>query len=171
MLWMERVLETPGGRLQLEPMLPEHAPEMAEVLADPSLGEHEGGRPPSTEYLAHRYEILSSRRSPNGRELWLNWVIRLASEGRAVGFVQATVGGRVAALAWVVAVAWQGAGIATEAAAAVLEILKQEQGLTTFTASIAPGNQASKAVATKLGMSRSGAVHNGEEVWALTLSG
>lgn len=171
MLWIERVLETPGGRLRLEPMRPEHAPEMAEVLADPSLGEHVEGRPPSAEYLAHRYEILSSRRSPNGRELWLNWVIRLDSERRAVGFVQATVGEQVAALAWVVGVAWQGTGIATEAAAAVIEVLEQEQGVTTFTASIAPKNQASKAVATKLGMSKSGAVHDGEEVWVMTLSG
>jgi RimJ/RimL family protein N-acetyltransferase len=171
MLWIERVLETPSGRLRLEPMLPQHAPEMAEVLADPSLGEHVEGRPPSTEYLAHRYEILSSRSSPNGRELWLNWVIRLVSEARAIGFVQATVGERAASLAWVVGVAWQGAGIATEAATAVIEVLEQEQGVSTFTASIAPDNQASKAVATKLGMNRSGAVHDGEEVWVLTLSG
>lgn len=171
MLWIERVLETPGGRLRLEPMLPEHAPEMAEVLADPSLGEYVEGRPPSTEYLARRYETLSSRRSPNGRELWLNWVIRLASEGRAVGFVQATVGEHAAALAWVVGVAWQGAGIATEAATAVIEVLEHEQGVTTFTASIAPGNRASKAVAIKLGMNRSGALHDGEEVWVLTHSG
>ncbi|MDQ3661805.1 MAG: GNAT family N-acetyltransferase [Actinomycetota bacterium] len=167
--WEERSLTTPGGRLRLEPVTREHAAEMAMVLEDPSLNELINGQPPTAEYLANRYEALSARRSPTGDELWLNWIVRLNAEGLAVGYVQATARQNSAALAWVIGVPWQGAGIATEAATAMTGILRAELGITTFSASIAPTNHASQKVASKLSMSKSGMMNDGEEVWILSV--
>ncbi|HZJ50550.1 MAG TPA: GNAT family N-acetyltransferase [Actinomycetota bacterium] len=169
--WEERSLTTPGGRLRMEPLTREHAVEMAEVLKDPSLNEHIGGQPPSVEYLATRYETLSSRRSPGSDELWLNWIVRLNAHGLAVGYVQATVRENSAALAaWVIGVPWQRTGIATEATAAMIDLLRDELALTTFSASIAPANPASQRVAAKLGMHRSGMMADGEDVWVVSAS-
>lgn len=165
--WEERSLRTPGERLRLEPLTREHAAEMAEVLKDPSLNEQVDGEPPSAEYLATRYQALSTRRSPGGDELWFNWIIRLNAEGLAVGYVQATVRDNSAALAWVIGTPWQGAGIATEAATAVIGVLHHELAVTSFSASIAPENWASQKVAAKLEMRRSGKVDDGEDVWVV----
>ncbi len=63
---------------------------MFRVLSDPAIYEFENHPPESEEWLAHRYELLENRRSPDGTEKWLNWVVRLPS-GEAAGYVQATV--------------------------------------------------------------------------------
>jgi RimJ/RimL family protein N-acetyltransferase len=168
--WEDRSLRTPGERLRLEPLTRKHAAEMAEVLKDPSLNEQTDGEPPSAEYLATRYQALSTRRSPGGDELWFNWIIRLNAEGLAVGYVQATVRDNSAALAWVIGSPWQGAGIATEAATAIIGVLHHELAVTSFSASIAPKNWASRKVAAKLGMRRSGLVCDGEDVWVVHVS-
>jgi RimJ/RimL family protein N-acetyltransferase len=167
--WEERSLVTPEGRLRLEPVTTDHGAEMAEVLREPSLNEHIGGQPPSAEYLATRYAALSSRRSPEGDELWFNWIIRLNAEGQAVGYLQATIRESSAALAWVIGVPWQKTGIATEAATAMIGVLRHELEVTRFSASIAPENRASQKVAVKLGMRRSGMVDDGEEVWVVSV--
>jgi RimJ/RimL family protein N-acetyltransferase len=167
--WEERSLVTSGGRLRLEPLTRDHAAEMVDVLEDPSLNEDIGGHPPTAEYLATRYEALSSRRSPGDDEQWFNWIIRLNVEGQAVGYVQATVREGSAALAWVIGVPWQKAGIATEAAREVVGVLSHELAVTRFSASIAPRNRASQKVAAKLGMRRSGMVDDGEDVWVVSV--
>jgi RimJ/RimL family protein N-acetyltransferase len=159
-------LHTP--RLLLEPLRVEHAAEMAAVLADPSLYEHTGGAPPSAAELEARYRRQAVGASPDGREGWLNWVLRAADGGHAVGVVQATLRddahGRRAELAWVVGVARQGAGLATEGASAAMDWLRA-QGITAFEAHLAPGHAASGAVARKLGMEPTGARHRGEVRW------
>ena len=67
------------GVLALEPQTAAHAAEMFEVLSDPAIYEHENAPPASLEWLRTRFEKLESRKSGDGREQWLNWVIRLPS--------------------------------------------------------------------------------------------
>src|SRR5213592_2725081 len=55
-----------------------------------SIYEYENEPPPSLEWLRARFTKLESRRSPNGREQWLNWVIRLPTS-ELIGYVQATL--------------------------------------------------------------------------------
>ncbi len=109
-----------SDRLVLEPLRVEHAEELAPVLDDPALHEFIGGRPASAARLRARFARQVAGRSPDGRERWLNWVVRLRASGAAVGTVQATVrrdaGQRYADLAWVIARAYQGQGLAKEAA-------------------------------------------------------
>ncbi len=80
-----------ASALALEPQTATHAAEMFEVLGDPALCEYENEPPASLAWLRARYERLESRHSPDGREEWLNWVVRLPGSGLG-GYVQATVG-------------------------------------------------------------------------------
>jgi RimJ/RimL family protein N-acetyltransferase len=162
-------------RLSLEPLRAEHAREMAAVLDDPALYVHTGGSPPSEAVLAERYARQSRGASADGRQGWLNWVLRLRSDDRPVGFVQATLsmddGGAVAAeLAWLVAPRDQGGGLATEGAGAVIGWLSAV-GVTAFSAHIHPENGASAAVARRLGLEPTPVMSGGETRWVLARVG
>lgn len=86
----ERTLETP--RLVLEPLLPRHARLLFADLSDPSRYTLIPRDPPnSVEALEQRFHRLAARSSPDGREVWLNWVARLRGSGEFVGTVEATV--------------------------------------------------------------------------------
>lgn len=162
-----RTIET--GRLSLVPLAVEHADEMAEVLSDPALHVFIGGAPHSPQALRARYERLVTG-SPEPSVTWWNWVIRLREEKRLTGTVQATITaaerGRAAEVAWVVGTAWQGRGIATEAARGLVVWL-QEQGVQGICAHIHPDHHASAAVATAVGLAPTGHWHEGEIRWEL----
>ena len=64
-------------RLDLEPLAVAHAAELAPVLDDPFLHEFTGGAPLSAAALAARFARLAERRSPDGDQLWGNWVIAI----------------------------------------------------------------------------------------------
>ena len=155
-------------RLDLEPLRPDHAREMARVLDDPALYRYMGGSPPSEAELADSYARRATGFSPDGRQGWLNWVLRLRSDARAVGFVQVTVGVQNdtmnADLAWVVGVKDQGSGVAAEAAAAVTTWLRAI-GVAVFTAHIHPDNRASVGVARRLGLVETPLIASREVVW------
>ena len=151
------------ARLALTPLRVADAAEMVGVLADPALYEYTGGAPPTRDELEARYTRQARGRSPDGRERWLNWIVRLAS-GAAIGFVQAAVANDTAVLAWVIAPDHQGRGYATEAAGAVAGWLT-EQGVRTFAAYIRPDHAASAAVARSLGMVAGDTRRAGEVRW------
>ena len=158
-------------RLRLEPLTVEDAGAMVEVLADPALYAVIGGEPPTREALGAHYARLAVGHSDDGRETWLNWIVRLRDGGREVGTVQATVvdDGRHAEIAWVIGRPWQGRGIASEAAAALVAWLA-ESGVTTITAHIQRFHLASEAVAARAGLAATGRIEHGEQVWELTTS-
>jgi [ribosomal protein S5]-alanine N-acetyltransferase len=68
-----------------------HARELFEALRDPRIYRYLDEDPPrSVEELAEKLVRSESRRSPDGKEHWLNWVVR-AESGEVAGYVQATV--------------------------------------------------------------------------------
>jgi RimJ/RimL family protein N-acetyltransferase len=142
---------------------------MAPVLADPALYAYIGGSPPSEPELEARYRRQTRGVSPDGRDRWLNWVLRLRAEGRLVGFVQATVSERDgitgAEISWVLGRRDQGAGLATEAARAATAWLRTACGVAVLSARIHPENVASAAVARRLGLVATPIVEDGEFVW------
>lgn len=154
-------------RLDLLPLRVEHAEEMAAVLADPALHTFIGGAPDTPAALRSRYERLTAG-APDPAVSWLNWVIRVRDERRLAGTVQATVSpsghGLTAEIAWVVGSPWQGRGIATEAAHALVGWLVQQQ-VRTIVAHIHPEHRASSAVATAIGLTATGESHDGELLW------
>jgi RimJ/RimL family protein N-acetyltransferase len=158
-------------RLALVPLSPEHADEMAAVLADPELYTFTGGSPPTRQELRARYERWAAG-SPDPAVSWCNWVIQLRGPRCLAGTVQATISTGdqpLAELAWVVGAPWQGQGIATEAARALIAWLRQ-QSVPIVIAHIHPRHQASAAVAAAAGLSPTGQLHDGEMRWRLTMT-
>lgn len=143
------------------------AKEMVSVLADPRLYTYTGGEPPDLASLRNRYARQVVGRSPDGSELWFNWIVRTRDALVAVGYAQATLGisSGIADMAWVIGAEHQGRGYATEAAAAVLEWLTSQPCVQRITAHIAAANQPSQSVARKLGFAPTAAVEHGEVVW------
>ena len=146
-----RGLET--ARLVLEPQVAAHAEAMYVVLSDPAIYEFENEPPASLEVLRERYGKLESRHSPDGTQLWLNWVVRLRGEGTAIGYVQATVLPEARALiAYEFGSAWWGRGLAYEATASVIQELRGNYGAKTVGAVLKRTNQRSSALLARLGM-------------------
>ncbi|MER6397767.1 GNAT family N-acetyltransferase [Kitasatospora sp. NPDC001603] len=150
-------------RLDLLPINPEHAEEMAAALADPDLYTFTGGGPATADALRARYARLAAG-SPDPAEAWGNWVLRLRADGRLTGYVQATIGPDAAEIAWVLGTPWQGRGLATEAARALLDHLRAS-GVTTVLAHVHPDHRASAAVARALGLRPTDERQDGEVRW------
>jgi RimJ/RimL family protein N-acetyltransferase len=155
------------GRLTLLPLRVEHAEEMAAALADPDLHAFIGGAPLSPPDLRARYERLVAG-SPDPAVSWCNWVIQVCDPGCLAGTVQATISadGPTAEVAWVVGTPWQGQGIATEAARALVAWLGQ-QSVPAVIAHIHPDHRASAAVAAAAGLTPTDEWRDGEVRWQL----
>lgn len=148
-------------------MMASHAKAMFPILSDPSLYAFTGEEPPDSESsLEARYRYLEGRKSPDETQLWLNWLVRVEGEGAEIGYVQATVSGTHADIAWVIGSKWQGNGYASEAALALVQWL-DVNGVKTTRACIHPNHLASQRVAGNAGLSNSGLVEDGEDVWVL----
>ncbi len=141
---------------------------MAPLLADPDLYAFIGQAPPTPLELEQRYRRQTAGRSPDGSQLWLNWVVRRLDDGRAVGTVQATVTKEgvdlVAEVAWVIATDHQGRGYAREAAQLMVTWLRQ-QGTRVVIAHVHPKHEGSAAVARAVGLTPTATVVDGEVRW------
>lgn len=141
---------------------------MTPLLDDTGLHTFIGGRPATREELRGRYARQVVGRSPDGRERWLNWVVRRRGDGRALGTVRATVsqqdGVIIADVAWVIVVSQQGQGYAKEAATAMVWWLRQ-QGADLVVGYVHPRHRASAAVARAIGLVPTSAVIDGEVRW------
>ena len=153
-------------RLKLRPLRLDDADDMVVVLADETLYAVTGGRPPDLNALRERYDRQAVGHSMDGTETWHNWILRRRDDGAAIGFVQATLVDGTAELAWLVGVASQGRGYATEAVRAVVDQLTAD-GARTIKAHIAPGHRPSEIVAERVGLAVTDQIDDGERVWAL----
>lgn len=156
-------------RLTLEPLAPAHADELVHVLDDPALHRFTSGEPLRIDELRTRFERQARGESPDGRDVWLSWVVRERAGERAVGTVQATLpgreGGRVAELAWVIGTPHQGNGFAKEAARTVADWLFS-QDVALLRAHIHPEHRASMAVARAAGFEPTPVIVDGENRWS-----
>jgi RimJ/RimL family protein N-acetyltransferase len=160
----EQALRT--ARLDLIAILPEHATLLFPVLDDQALYDFMGGKPPEgVEALAATYAKREARRSPDGTQLWLNWMLRRRDDGDVVGFAQASVQAEHGEVAWVVGTASQGQGFASEAAAALVPWLFDTLGVPEVRACVHPDHEASQRVAHRAGLRRTDELDDGEEVW------
>lgn len=140
-----------AGSLTLEPQVAAHADEMFVVLSDPAIYEYENEPPWSVRGLRERFAELESRCSPDGREQWLNWVIRLPG-GALIGFVQATVypDGR-AAIAYETASVYWGRGLARQAVQAMIAELVEVYRVRRLTAVLKRQNLRSLRLLQRMG--------------------
>jgi ribosomal-protein-alanine N-acetyltransferase len=124
---------------------------MFAVLADPAIYEFENAPPPSPEWLAHRYELLESRGSGDGSELWLNWVVRLPG-GALAGYVQATVlASKLSYVAYELHSRHWRQGIGSSALRAMAEELRVHYGVHTLVAVLKAANFRSAGLLRSLG--------------------
>lgn len=151
----EARLETP--RLFLEPILPAHAPVLHERMQEEGLYRFIPQDPPSLEALTDRYDFLSARRSPDGREAYLNWAVRERGSGDYAGTLEATVhDDGTATIAYMVFVPYQRRGVAAEACGRLLEHLFGDYGLGMVGAEIDTRNVASISLVESLSFERVG---------------
>ena len=143
-----------SARLDLEPLTADHAAALYIPLLDPALYAWIPEPPPvDLAWLTRRYARLEGRRSPDGREAWLNWALRDRATGRYVGYVQATVrlAARDADVAYLLFSPDWGKGYGREAMVALLQWLFPYYGLRHADVRIDPRNRRSLALATALG--------------------
>jgi len=140
-----------AASLSLEPQTALHAEEMFVLLSDPAIYEYENEPPRSLAWLRERFAKLESRRSADGREQWLNWVIRLPTS-ELIGYVQATVraDGR-AGIAYELASAHWGRGLAYQAVQAMIAELIENYSVRTLTAVLKGENWRSRRLLERLG--------------------
>lgn len=124
---------------------------MFTVLSDPAIYEFENAPPESEAWLRQRFERLERRASTDGREQWLNWVIRLP-EGRLAGYVQATVQeDHTALVAYELHSRYWRQGLGTRAVQAMLRELREAYGVHMCIAVLKARNYRSEGLLRKLG--------------------
>lgn len=150
----ERVLETP--RLLLEPLTTAHAEVLYEPLLDSRLYTFIPQDPPvSRQALEDRYRKLSSRRSPDGSEAWLNWAVRERETGRYAGTLEASVvADGTAFIAYMIFIPYQRRGIAAEGCGRLLAHLFDDCGVSVVVAEVDTRNAGSISLVGSLGFVR-----------------
>ena len=143
-------------RLRLEPLEARHAAEMFAGLQDPSIFAYIPDQPPQTiSELANRYAGLATGWSPDRKERWFNWALRLTDESRYIGHVQATLHeDRSASIAYVLFCDARGKGYGIEAVETMMQHLFSQHRVSLFRASVDIRNAPSVALLESLGFSR-----------------
>jgi ribosomal-protein-alanine N-acetyltransferase len=150
-------------RTVLVPLLASDADELAGLLDEAQL--RSWLRAQDVSELRDRFAAWETRRSPDGDELWLNWIVRERGDNRAVGWVQATVRGPSASVAYALLPAERGAGAASDAVRALVRWLRDRLAVTVVTAEIDESNAASARVAVAAGFERTIHRAGDEVVW------
>jgi RimJ/RimL family protein N-acetyltransferase len=153
-------------QIALRPLAVTDATVMATVLADSGLYAFTGGEPPTEDELTRLYQVQTRGHSPDGTEQWLNLVVLLGADRTPIGYVQATIpaDGGPTEVAWVIGRPWQGHGYAVRAGRLLLDHLA-ERGVQAVVAHVHPDHHASNSVATRLGLTPTGTVVDGEVRW------
>ena len=144
------------GELVLEPQLAAHAAEMFPLLADPEMSRYlDSDPPPDLAWLTTRFTKLETRLSADGREHWLNWVIRAPQHG-LVGYVQATVyADGTADIAYELGRTFWGRGWASRSTLAMLHELANGYGVQRAFATVDARNLRSVQLLERLAFSAS----------------
>jgi ribosomal-protein-alanine N-acetyltransferase len=146
-----RPLDADG--LRLEPLVAADADAMFALLSDRDLYRYIDEAPPDdVDKLRARYARLESRASADGRQAWLNWIVRTQPGGAPLGFVQATVLGDGSAwVAYLLGRAHQGRGVATRATATMLAHLEVDHRVRRLLANVEAENGPSIRLLERLG--------------------
>ena len=138
----------------LRPLVAHHADALFPIFRDVDLWRYTGREEPKTlTAMQERYRRLESRRSPDGKELWLNWAVEQREDGRPVGVVQASVpiSRSHADIAYVLGRAFWGHGLAIDAVNAMLDFLRVTLHVRTARASVDSRNLPSVKLLERLG--------------------
>lgn len=156
------VLET--DRLVLEPITTDHVEKMLQILCDETLYQYIPGNPPSLESLKKTYEFWQNRKSPDSKEIWLNWAAKSKTTTKYIGHFQAGWDSKKGfSVAYTVGVQFQKQGFAKEAVSSIIDFLVSQFNAETIRAWIDTRNLASIHLMKSLGFTQSGFVKNADE--------
>ena len=142
-------------RLRIEPIQSAHAQLVFPSLQDPAIYTYLPDDPPTEETLQQRYDYWEKGRSPDGTELWLNWVVFLRDSMTPVGTLQATVPqGKPGGFAYVVFPSFWRQGYAREMATCVITHLFEAHCMPSLFAEIDTRNTGSIRLVESLGLTR-----------------
>lgn len=149
-----KVLET--QRLSLEPLEPKHAAALYPCLTDPRIYRFIPQEPPlSLDALEKNYRSRCRGGSPDGKDIWLNWAMRLRDQGPYIGLLEATVHpDHSADIAYFVFPDFGRKDYAKEGCRKMIECLFAEFGVAQIAATMDTRNEASVRLAESLGFSR-----------------
>ncbi|MDB5283510.1 MAG: acetyltransferase family protein [Bacteroidota bacterium] len=152
----DKVLTTP--RLALEPLLSSHAIVLFDTLQNPDIYKYiPGQQPVSVSALHLRYKQLETRKSPTGKELWLNWAVKLKNTEQYIGTVQSTIHEDSSAyIAYVFGIDFWKQGFAIEACKQLIDFLISDYGIVKIKADVHIGNFASQSLLKNLGFIKTG---------------
>ena len=152
-----------SARLRFEPLRATHAELICSSLQDPAIYTYLPEDPPSPEALQNRYAYLEKGVSPDGSELWLNWVAFLRDSTTPVGTFQATIPQQgVGAFAYIVFPFYWRQGFAKEMARCVMTHLFQAHKISNLSAEIDVRNVASIRLVESLGLTRIKTTHGAD---------
>ena len=142
-------------RLRIEILRSEHAGVVLKSLQDPAIYTYLPEDPPTAEGLQKRYDFWAQGRSPDGEELWLNWIAFLRDSMTPVGTFQATLpAGQPGSFAYVVFPSFWRQGYAQEMARCVIAHLFDSHDIPGLFAEIDTRNIASIRLVESLGLTR-----------------
>jgi len=138
--------------LCIESLSIQHAERIIKYVQNPAIYSYIPGDPPSLSDLTKRIKFLAGGKSPDGSELWLNWVLVLRESNSPVGTFQATINPQQASsIAYEIFVPYWRSGYGYEAAKAVVDHLFDRYPIPALTANIDTRNIASIKLVEKLG--------------------
>jgi RimJ/RimL family protein N-acetyltransferase len=148
------LIETETARLRLRQWRADDLAPFAELNADPAVMEFLGAALPRDESdaLADRFRSLIDRRG------WGFWAAETKTDGRFIGYIGLHVPSAAVPFAPCVEVGWRlarnywGRGLASEGAAAALEIAFEVLGLAEIVSFTTVANRRSRAVMERIGM-------------------
>jgi RimJ/RimL family protein N-acetyltransferase len=144
------LLETES--LVLEPTVEQHAPLLFPLLQDESLYRYLPQDPPSLEALQKRYKAWSARKSPDGQEIWLNWMARHRVTGNYLGHFQSGFDEKNGFMvAYTLGTPYQKQGYAAEGLRAVIDFLHTRMNAQSIKAWIDTRNEPSIRLVKRLG--------------------
>ena len=142
-------------RLRIEPIRASHAGLVFSALQNPAIYTYLPDDPPTSTALQRRYDFLEEGKSPDGEELWLNWVAFLRDSMTPVGTFQATLPkGEEGAFAYIVFPSFWRQGYAREMADCVITHLFSTYDLPSLYAEIDTRNLGSIRLVESLGLTR-----------------
>lgn len=156
-------------RLVLEPLKKRHAAKVIAQFLDPRIYEFFPFDPPaSLERLEERFANLEPGISPDGKEVWLNWLMRLKTAEVFVGHLQATVAGEQALIAYTVFPSHWRKGYAIEGCREMIRHVFEDYDVKQIAALMDTRNAASIALVESLGLKRVGMTPGADTIRGMT---
>lgn len=140
-------------RLTGEPIVADHAVELAPVLADPEVHRFLDGEPETEAQLRTRFARLESGWSPHRTQRWWKWIVR-THDGTAIGFVEATIEPTMFYVGYVLGTSHHRQGYGREVTAAVIGLVFERFPVDHCLIEMDVTNAASVALAESLGARR-----------------